>query len=146
MVQPRPECSSGNGREDTCGCDWQARWEGMVTRDGAIHAFLRHDSGGATLACGVAGSHPGGWSVLVIGPDGSHREAEQEIQGAEPAVAFCQSETKSANEAMDTLGWRGDCVLTGSDKHVGVEMSKRWNGAKKKYVVTWRPAAAPKKK
>lgn len=147
LVEPRPMCTSGIGREDTCGCDWEASWEGVVTRDGAIHVFLRYPGGGATLGCGVAGSHPGGWSVLVIAPDGTHREADEDERAPPPDVAFCHEGTRSASEARDTFTWRGECLLRGSDKRVDVEMSKRWDGAKKKYVATWRRApAAPKKK
>lgn len=146
LVEPRPMCTSGIGREDTCGCDWEASWEGMVTRDGAIHAFLRHKGGGATLACGVEGSRPGGWSVLVIAPDGTHREADEDARNAVPHVGFCREGTGSASEARDTFTWRGECFLRGSDKKVDVEMTKRWDGAKKKYVATWKGLpAAPKK-
>lgn len=149
LVKPQPNSWPTSAHEDPSrGCDVMAKWQGLVARDGIIHVILSYTGGGATLACGMAGSHAGGWTALAIASDGTHHEAPRE--GGGPSDAYCHSGTESANGAFDTFTWRGDCLLRGKsggpEQKTGIDVTTRWDGAKHKYITTWRRVPLEKKK
>lgn len=150
VVSARPGDASWGAEGDACTTSARSSWRGVIERDGQLHAILQYSEDYATLSCGIAGGHPGGWAVLVIGPDGSHREAVyEEVESKPPSCSkqpcSCGSGELTADEGLTTLGWKGICLLKGRDE-VESEVTLRWDAAKQRYVKRWQHRRPAKKK
>lgn len=141
VVSARPGSTTWGAEAETCSSDARSSWRGVIERNGQLHAILQYREDYATLSCGIAGGHPGGWAVLVIGPDGGRREAVyEEAKSKAPTCASeqcsCMSGELNADEGLTRLVWKGICRLKGHDE-VESEATLRWDAGKQRYVKSW---------
>lgn len=123
----------------------------VLRRGDEIH-IISYKSSGYTMHFGP---QPAAWSVIAIGPDGTHREAVdgtmemalQEVGCAYAGPTSFDSDTPSSTESFDKLGWKGSCQAGTYDKlkEQGFEVSYRWDADQKHYLGTFRKIPVPKK-
>jgi len=116
---------------------------GIVTRDGELHVISSTDR---VFLPQIGGWTQPNWSVVVIAPDGSHREdvVDHKVQIYE----WQEGVTDFANKELDTFGLRGSTHYPPKgdpvDKPVGLEITWRWDTSLKMYMATYRSIPVPR--
>jgi hypothetical protein len=104
----------------------------VLTRAGELHA----------LAFG-AGHHPDErWSGVAVGPDGKHREVVEpvKLRADKKEPSWWSGVTSFSSPDFETFGWRGH------QTHRAVEVTWRWDPARRLYRGSARPLLLPPKK
>lgn len=120
------------------------RLRGIVTRDGELHVISNTP---LLYAREIGMWIQPSWSVIVVAPDGSHRN---EVVDKTIAVSqWEQNVSDFANKELDTFGLRGSThyPLPKGDfveKPVGLEITWRWDKSLKMYMAKHRSIPVPR--
>jgi hypothetical protein len=117
---------------------------GIVTRDGELHVI---SSSELAFVPQIGGRVQPSWSVVVIAPDGSHRDevVDHKVQIYE----WDEGVTNFVNKELDTFGMRGSTHYPPPkgdyvEKAVGLEVTWRWDKSLKMYMAKLRSIPVPR--
>ncbi|MEP7120296.1 MAG: hypothetical protein ABJE95_05270 [Byssovorax sp.] len=118
--------------------------KGIIPRDGALHVISYSMPANSE---GV-GPRQASWSAWVVAPDGTAHEAVEDID----LPWLWDDLTEFASADFETFGLRGSTHWPGAgpgqdspDKPVGIEVTYRWDPARKTYLGTKKSIPVPKK-